>query len=301
MVSAFVVQTCLCQTTDDEKYEQASKYYEAKDYDKATPILFELAKKNNSKALLQIGFSNERGYGVKQDMEKCLEYTRKSAEMGEAQAMNNLGWYYQKGMCVDIDLDKAINYYEQASEKGNTQAMVNLGWLYLDNEDYYKDLHPEHSRSYIEKQAEKWFRLAAKQDNPYGIYGLAWYYYTLNLGGIDIWDGIKKSTPLFEKAAKRGSGNSQLFVGSAEMREYKYESALNWFKQAEKNNAGEIDGVSPSVGQIVCKFFIDNPQYKYYWNNDCCVIYNYIYSEDDYYVGATLKDKFGFIKLSKLG
>ena len=361
------------QSNDDEKYIQANRYYEAKEFDKAIPILNELVGKNHTKAMNTLGNCYYNGNGVNKDLKKSFElyqrsaklgwakgqfnigmsyyygegvdqnykqavawwtkaadqgladaqhnlgvcyekgqgtpedydmafsYYKKAAAHGHEKSLNNLGWFYEKGLSVDIDLEKAIYYYEQAANKGNSQAMVNLGWLYLENEDY-KNQHPEYGWEYFEKQAEKWFRLAAKENNPHGTYALAWFYYTLNPGGTDIWDRLKKATPLFEKAANMDSWGAQLFMGYASMREGNLQSAMNWFNKAEENGGKDSFGLSVTEWKTICGFFIKNSQYKFFWNNDCCSIDHYVYPEENYlYVGATLNGKFGFLKISFTG
>lgn len=370
LLLTLVVSTCFCQTTDDEKYEQANKYYEAKEYNKAISMLNELVERNHAKALNLLGVCYETGRGVTKDYKKSFEYYQKSANYGwapaqcnlgfcyeygqgvskdynkayalykkavdqgnargqnnlgclylkglgvtqdykkayelfqeaakkdEYNALGNLGYLYSNGYGVNKDTDIAIEYYIKAAEKDITFAMVNLGWLYIENEDY-KNKHPEYSWDYCDKQAEKWFRLASKQNNPDGIYGLAWLYYTMPspYNPNDPWERVNKSFPLFEKAAKMGQGNAQLFMGFQEMKKNRNDSALYWFKQAEINKAGEIYGLSSKAGQIVSKFFINNPQYRLFDGDDIL-----IYPDNDgYCLGAILKGKLGFIIISNAG
>ncbi len=99
-----------------------------------------------------------------------------------------------------------------------------------------------------------------------------------------------------------GHGNAQLFMGYSEMRNYHYNTAINWFEQAETNNANYIGEITPARGKALCNFFKENPQYKYYWNYDCCALSAYIYPENNYiYVAATKGDKLGFLKISDNG
>ncbi|MDO4189741.1 MAG: tetratricopeptide repeat protein [Lachnospiraceae bacterium] len=292
---------CFCvgiiaQTTDDEKYELANTYYKAKKYDKAVPILKELAEKNNAKAINFLGVCYEHGNGLPKDIQTAIKYYEKSATLGWRVAQRNLGICNEFGRGMDKNLNVAEEWYKKSIASGDTLAMVRLGWLYLHMLDEYR----ESSWDYYFKQSEKWFRQAAKHGHPEGYSGLAWLYYSEGEG--QIIENIEKSTPFFKKAAEMGNGDAQLFMGYADMRENKYESALNWFKQAGKNDADTLEGITPSIGETLCTFFINNPEYQYYWDNDCCAIDNYIYPEADYYlVGATSKGKLGFLKISNKG
>lgn len=369
---------CFAQTTDDEKYEQARNYYEAKDYNKAYPILIELADKNHTKALnllgvfynygyivpknmqkavelyqksanfgwrlaqRNLGICYERGEGVPANMEKAyawydksfrqykelaekgdadaqlemgvffyygrirsgknylaaLSWFEKSAHQGNCEALNLLGIMYHSSYGVEKDLNKALEYYTKAAERGNIIAMNNLGWLYRSDE--YQELHSDLDYNY--KQAEKWYRLAAKDNNAEGLYNLAWFYLD-TYPGSPIDKRVEKSAPYFEKAAKLGYGYAQIAVGYADMREKKYNSALKWFDMALKNDCKEsCFNLSISTWITICKFFIENSTYTFYWDMDCCDFGHVTYEEKDYiYVGATSNNKFGFLKLSKTG
>ena len=292
---------CYAQTTDDEKYEQANKYYDAKEFGKAIPILKELATKDHAKALNLLGMCYKYGRGVPKDVIKKMELYQRSANLGYAVAQRNLGISYQLGDGVEKDLDKAISCYIKAAEGNDQKAMVNLGWIYRSEE--FQNIHSleDMNSDYYYKQAEKWFRVAAKENNAEGLYGLACFYLDI-YPGDDIIERMKKSAPFFFKAAELNYGYAQIAVGYADMREKKYRSALEWFNKALRNGCKKNYGLLTETWITVSKFFIDNPQYSFYWDNDCCNFNHEITEEDDYiYVGATLNSKFGFLKLSKIG
>lgn len=291
-------QLCLAQTTDDAKYEQAETYYKAKEYDKAAPLLKDLADKNYAKAMNLLGVCYKYGYGVPKDAQKKIELYQKSANLGWRVAQRNLGICYQYGDGVEQDYDIAITFYNQAVNNNDTIAMVKLGWLYRSDE--YQE-SSDNSTDYNYKQAEKWFRMAAKTNNAEGFYGLACFYLDI-YPGDNIIERMNKSAPFFEKAAKLNYGYAQIAVGYADMREEKYQSALGWFNQAKKNGCKNNFGLTTDTWITICKFFIDNPQYSFYWDNDCCSFGHCVYEENDYiYIGALLNNKFGFLKISKNG
>lgn len=350
MKNYFILLSLLCiissysyaQSPDDERYNQANKFYEAKEYARAIPILNELVDKNHAKAMntlgncyyngngvnkdlkksfelyqrsaklgwakgqFNIGMSYYYGNGINQDYEQAVVWWKKAADQGLADAQHNLGICYKNGRGVDVDLDKAVYYFEQAASNGNIQAMVSLGWLYFKNEDYanqHTEDETNYGPGYLYKKAEKWFRLAAKENNVEGLYGLAEFYYEVNFSGdSDIWEQVKKATPLFEKAANMNHWRAQIFMGYAAMRDKDFKSAMNWFNKAEENGGEDSYSLTVQQWKTVCRLFMDNPQYKFYWNSDCCSITHYIYPEENYlYVGATLNGKFGFLKISSTG
>lgn len=289
------------QSSDDEMYEQANKYYEAKEYDKVIPILNELAQRDHAKALNLLGVCYNYGYGVPKDAPKKIALYQKAANLGWRVAQRNLGLCYQFGDGVEKDLDKAVSFFIQAANNNDQRAMINLGWLYRSDE--YQEIHHSDDKSidYNYMQAEKWFRMAAKENNAEGLYGLACFYLDI-YPGESIIDRIKKSGPFFKKAAELNYGYAQIAVGYADMRENKYRSALEWFNKAKQNGCRENFGLSTETWITACKFFVDNYQYTFYWDNDCCDYNHQIYEENDYiYVGALLNNLFGYLKLSRTG
>ena len=296
---------CFAQMTDDEKYEQADKYYNAKEYSKAIPILNELATRNHAKALNRLGGCYYFGYGVPKDKKIAVSYFEKSANLGLSTAQRNLGSCYEFGNGNKKDLDKAVEWYMKAAENDNEYAMCRLGWIYLENEEY-RDMHTnDYGWDYILKQAEKWFRLAAKKDSPEGIFGLACFYFLHGDQENDIERQIEKATPLFAKAAEKGHSSAQLFMGCEELRNDNVSSAKEWFEKAVKNGDDSFfHGATGPTWLIVSNFLIAHPEYNIHWEWDCCTIDFAIYPhQSDVYIGVvnTKTNSLGFYKLSQTG
>ena len=310
----------IAQTTDEEKYDLADTYYEAKKYDKVIPILKELAEKNNAKALNFLGVCYEHGKGLPKDIQNAIKYYERSAALGWRVAQRNLGLCYEFGKGTDKNLDAAEEWYKKSIENGDTLAMVRLGWLYLDEE--FHELHSEDENfwDYCHKQAEKWFRQAARTGDAYCIYQLGRYYYSIcGLDGSGSGDPVEHSYLHFEKAAKMNNGGAQIFMGWYEL--YKIwcndnhfdtekttaniSTAMDWFKQSGKNdnnNGWHWFNLKADQWQAVCKFLMDNAQYKLEWGNADCEIWPLAYSDESYiYIGVKVKNKFGFVQISKGG
>lgn len=79
---SFIPFVCLAQKTDDDKYEQAEKYYDAKEYENAIPIFNELAKSNHAKSLNLLGHCYRFGKGVTVNKEEAFKYYKRSADLG---------------------------------------------------------------------------------------------------------------------------------------------------------------------------------------------------------------------------
>lgn len=181
------------QITDEEKYEQANKYYNAKEYNKAIPILNELVTRNHVKAFNLLGVCYNNGYGVKKDV------------------------------------DKAYEYYLKGAEKGNCHAQRNLAWLFQDNDFMEKHTSGEgdsyHEDYDFKRQTEKWLRIAAQNNADY-MYELAGFY--LDLLCLDEWQD-KDPNIYLQKAADAGSANAQACIGYMKMLEGNYDDAIKMF------------------------------------------------------------------------
>lgn len=327
---------CFAQSADDEKYEQAKRYYDAKENGKAIPILNELAQRNHAKALNLLGFCYEYGYGVAKNLKKSVECFQKSANLGlvdaqinlgymyvkglgvtqdyqkaynlyqeaaskgDTDAFNNLGALYAKGLGVEKDLDKAIEYYTKAAEGGHTKAMINLAWKYKDDE--YKEKHSEDfNYDYFDKQAEKWFRMAAKQGIAEGYYGLGCIYDSQLDGG-----DIDKAYELYKKAADMGYNVAQAEMAFICFCHGQIDNARLWFEKADKNGATDdsivIRGYNYEFLKMIFYFFCNNKQYAY---NGTIETYDYdiFIDGDNIYVGVNIVEKgtSGFLKLKKKG
>ena len=67
----------------EERYEEAKKYYDGDQYDKAVPLLQALAAEGHAKAQSNLGWCYDTGNGVAQDVAKAFEWYRKAAGIEE--------------------------------------------------------------------------------------------------------------------------------------------------------------------------------------------------------------------------
>lgn len=300
----FAVSNCFCQTTDDEKYEQAYTFYKAKEYKKALPLLKELTNNNYPEAMCLLGECFDFGRGVNKDIKKAVELYQRSADMGCARSLNNIGSCYQYGDGVEKNVVKAYEYYIKATEQHYAKAQLNLGWLYQDNDFLQKmEIRPKGDwEVYQFQQSEKWFRLAARNGLADGYYGLGCLYDTQ----LDYNGNIEKAYKLYEKSAEMGSLSGQAEMAFICFCHGEMENARVWFEKADNNRATDdfiiIRGFKYELIKMIFDFFCQNKRYTY---NGIIETYDYnIFLEGNYiYVGVNVVEKgtSGFLKLIPKG
>jgi hypothetical protein len=106
----------------EERFEEAVNFYNNKEYDKAVPLLEELANEGHAGAQLVFGVCYFDGVGLANDYVKAVEWLRKSAEQGNIRALGALGRCYYNGEGVTQDEDKGIELIRKAAEQGDEVA-----------------------------------------------------------------------------------------------------------------------------------------------------------------------------------
>ncbi len=133
--------------------EEGTRYYKAKDFEKAVELFEEAAKQGFADAQEALGVCYCNGQGVPQDYKKAVEWYTKAAEQGDADAQCNLGYCYDLGRGVPQDYEKAVEWYTKAAEQGNAEAQYNLGVCYRFGRGVPQDY----------KKAVEWYTKAAEQ------------------------------------------------------------------------------------------------------------------------------------------
>lgn len=194
---------CFAQTTDDVLFEQASKYYDAGEYDKAVPILSELAQRKHAKAINFLGVCYELGRGVKKDLKRSAQLYRQAAESGLPRAQKNLGNCYRFGKGVEKDqekayvcYEKAFKYYKEQAEQGDAAAQLEMGFYYFGGRlrsgtDYAK--------------AKVWFEKSAEQGEAeaMNVLGQMFQY------GYGVEKDVDRAYDCYLKGAEKGSVYAQ--------------------------------------------------------------------------------------------
>ena len=142
--------------------EQATQYYDNKEYDKAVPMFQRLAQGGDADAQNALGVCYEKGQGVSQDYTQAVYWYRKSAEQGNARAQCNLGLCYYNGQGVSQDYTQAVYWYRKSAEQGNAVGQRTLGYFYEQGQGVAQD----------NTQAVYWCRKSAEQGNAVAQYAL---------------------------------------------------------------------------------------------------------------------------------
>lgn len=176
------------------------------------------ARQGNSNAQFDVASMYQNGRGVKPDLDKAIEWYKKSAEQdntqavsrlklleankerfkriltkadtGNAESQYKLGKMYTEGVGISIDYTRATKAFESAAQQGYAKAEYNLGL------NYYEGTGVKRNR----KTAYKWFKAAAEQGDPAAQYYLGKMY----ASGSGVKQNYTTSLEWFGKAVDGG-------------------------------------------------------------------------------------------------
>lgn len=111
-----------------ELYQQGKALYDAKQYDKAFPILKTAASKGHKKAQYRVGRCYAKGRGVEKDKKAAFQWYAKSAKQDYAKAQYALGKCYLKGKGTLADKKQAKAWLTKAvkNEKGGAEILQEI-------------------------------------------------------------------------------------------------------------------------------------------------------------------------------
>ncbi len=101
---------------------QASKAYDAGDYQTALHLWGEEAEKGNSTAQVILGAMYATGKGTPQDYKESVKWYRMAVEQGSTGAQYSLGEIYFEGVGVQKSLENAYALFLVAGANGNQAA-----------------------------------------------------------------------------------------------------------------------------------------------------------------------------------
>ncbi len=107
--------------------------------DKTTEMnqsLKDRANLGDANAAFQIGYSYEKGQGVKKNLVEAVKWYRMGAEKGDMQAALNLAGIYLKGVGVKKNEEKAIELYVQVGKSETWYAPLARTSLLILAKDY---------------------------------------------------------------------------------------------------------------------------------------------------------------------
>ncbi|GAA5802977.1 hypothetical protein HPULCUR_008452 [Helicostylum pulchrum] len=219
----------------------------------------------NKIAQYYVGIMYRDGDGVKQNSEASIRWLTLSANHGWCDALVNLGYMYQNGICAKKDFNKALYYYKKAllvkTESaddclflfGIKDFKINYDskeiFLYrlsetanrmngcpspLHTAQSYDQQFPTKQKFY---EINFWHTICKEQHHHVLVRSLVGELYFYGHGKFR--KNYAKAKIWFEKAAKNGSANGQLFLGSLYQDQENYQEALIWYMMARKNGSRE--------------------------------------------------------------
>lgn len=233
-----------------------------KNLKRAFSLMEELAKKGNTRAMVELGRMYEADSPdtnmiraanyYKQAMEKgdlngnyhlgllyykgkfgqgeeALKYAfytfKEAADKEHAPSMYELGSMYEKGAGFPKDMGQAVNLYRKSAHAGYAPSQMQVGLLYENG-----ILVPKN-----ETLAAAWYTKAAEQRFPPAEYLLAGMYRQ----GLGIPKNLKQAQLLYERAAQAGLVDAQYDLGifyllKSEFQDY--QKAEYWLQKAADQN-----------------------------------------------------------------
>jgi uncharacterized protein len=144
----------------EEDFDEGKKLYLAKDYAGAARLFERAAAAGNPMAELQLGYQNEFGEGMPQNLNEAARWYAAAAEHGNAIAQRNLGSLYENGKGVPEDWVQAAKWYRVSAEQSDPKGEFALG------RRHEFGMGVPQNRS----EAVAWFQKAGAGGNAQGLY-----------------------------------------------------------------------------------------------------------------------------------
>lgn len=193
------------------------------DMDRAIDYFKRSAEMNNKNGLYEYGKALLLGEHIPQDKEKAVKMLEKAIKLENINSKCFLALEYISGEHLDQDIDKGLAMLTECADSGNTCACYKLGKIYFKGEIVLQDLD----------KAEKYLLLA--EDNEFTQYALGKLY--LQKEKYDV----QKAVDYFEKSADKNMWSSyqlgRLYLFGAEGLEKDKTKAVEWLtKSANDGN-----------------------------------------------------------------
>lgn len=112
-----------------------------------------LAHSGDVKSQYGLGLAYENGDGVKQNLDRAVEWYHKAADSGLAAAQFKLGSMHFNGRGVSENHEQAFRWFRKSAEQGNANAQYKLGNMYYYGQYVPKDM----------KEATNWWLKSGDQ------------------------------------------------------------------------------------------------------------------------------------------
>jgi TPR repeat protein len=180
--------------------ERGSKFYNARRYSEARPLLITACDGGQSAdSCNSVGYMYQLNLGVATDYAKAREYYMKSCNDDSSIGCNNLGTLYRDGLGVTRDYTRAMALFEKSCDAGVPQGCDAAGKMYMDHIGVGQDNF----------RALDLFKKACDGELAAGC-GDEGYIYAMGLG---VPKDLPFAASLFNKACGMGSRNSCSSMG----------------------------------------------------------------------------------------
>lgn len=191
--------------------------------DKAIDYFKRSVEMNNKNGLYEYGKAILLGENIPQDIKKAVKLLEKAIKLENINAKRFLALEYISGEHLERDIDKGLDMLTECADSGDTFACYKLGKIYFKGEIVLQDLD----------KAEKY--LLSAEDNEFTQYALGKLY--LREEKYDV----QKAVDYFEKSADKNMWSSyqlgRLYLFGAEGIEKDKEKAVEWLtKSANDGN-----------------------------------------------------------------
>lgn len=145
---ASMMQTAEAKQVKLPTIEQATAAYESGDYEKAYPMLAQLARNGNVQAKYYLSKLYGEGKGVKQDAAKSLNYLRQASvvnyakspgKFGNADAQYDLAQRFATGTGVTQNARETVTYLTRAANQRHRKALAELPDYFAGDKGVKKD------------------------------------------------------------------------------------------------------------------------------------------------------------------
>lgn len=148
-------------------FEEGTAAHRKGDYAAALGQWQPLADQGDPRAQYALGYLNQFGQGLPQNLAKAVEWYQKSAAQNYPDAQYTLALLKQQGQAVPQDLPGAAELYRKAAESGESPEA---------EYSYARALQRAEGVARDHKKAFEWYKHAAAAGHPAAQYMLASYY-----------------------------------------------------------------------------------------------------------------------------
>lgn len=240
-----------------ENEDIAQRYYKA-----ALSGFLKLESKGQADDNLyyKLGSMFKKGLGTDVDMDRAIDYFKRSAELGNKNAKRVLALEYISGEHLEQDIEKGLAMLTECADSGDNISCYKLGKIYFKDEIILQDL----------KKAEKY--LLSAEDNEFTKYALGKLY--LQEEKYDI----QKAVDYFEKSADKNMWSSyqlgRLYLFGTEGLEKDKEKSVEWLTKSANDGNEYAQNMLQYIGDFE-NAMLANTIFGLFVNLSRCI-------EDDY-------------------